>query len=412
MNRASTSRFRTGASGLAVAALVVMLPAVVSAQAYPASPDPAENARLQMGPVSIRPTLILRDVGVDSNVFNGSGNGQEDFSFTAGAKVDVGMRLYRMLATYSSTYEYMYFQKFKSERGANRGSSGRIDFLLGRMRPWVEGSIVDSHERPNAEIDVRPHRREMGYGAGAGLVLFTRTTMTGSYRRFTSTYADDEFFAGALLADALNRESESIQAGLDFELTPLTSLGVNVNRTDDHFTRSPERDAETRRYGVTLSFEPGALVSGRAQIGYRQFRPQSASIPEKDGMAAAVALAATFRDRTRAVVSFDHDIRYSFADLTPYYLSTAARATLTERLAGPIDLQVIGGIEHLHYEPRADAANAARSDRLHTIGGGVGYRLGENSRLGLNIDHTKRSSPVEQRRYTRRRIFGSLTYEF
>ena len=131
-----------------------------------------------------------------------------------------------------------------------------------------------------------------------------------------------------------------------------------------------------------------------------------------NGMAVAVALTSSFRDQTRVVVNLDHDIRYSFADLTPYYLSTAARATITQRIVGPFDVQAVAGAERLVYEPRADAPNAAHGDRLRTLGGGIGYQLAENSRLGLNIEHTERSSPIEQRRYSRRRIYGSLTYGF
>ena len=402
---------RTQASRLAIVGAVLAQPAMLGAQTSPEPPDPAE-ARLHMGPVSVRPTLIIRDVGVDSNVFNASGTAEEDFSFTAGAKVDVGMRLNRVLASYSSGYEYMYFQKFESERGSNRSSNARVDFLLGRLRPYVVGSLVDSHERPNAEIDTRAHRREVGYGAGAALRLLTHTSLTGSYRRSESTYADDEYFRGVVLADTLNTESDKIEGALEFELTPLTSLALNVGRTEDHFPRSPDRDAETRRYGVTLTFEPAALISGRAQIAYRQFRPHSGEIPEKNGLAAAVALSSAFRDRTRVVVNLDHDIRYSFADLTPYYLSTAARITVTQRLAGPIDLQFVGGGERLAYESRVGTFDLAPTDKLRTLGGGVGYRLGENSRLGVNIEHIERSSRVESRRYTRRRIYGSLTYGF
>jgi hypothetical protein len=365
-----------------------------------------------MGPVSVRPTFILRDVGVDSNVFNESGEPQQDFSATAGAKVDVGLRLNRVLGTYTSTYEYVYFQRFTSERGANRGSEGRVDFLLGRVRPHVFASLRDSHERPNAEIDARAHRRQSGYGAGVGVLLFAHTSLTAGYRRATATYASDEIFAGVTLADALNTETETITGGLELELTPLTSISFNIERSEDEFTRTPGRDAETRRYGAAVTFQPGALISGRAQLAYRDFEPRSADIPPMSGLAAAVSLAYAFRDQTRVAVTLDHDIRYSFADRTPYYLSTAGRLTLTQRIHGPVDVEAVVGGDRLAYKPLADAPDAARGDRLRTLGGGIGYRIGDNSRLAVNVEHTERSSPVEERRYTRRRVFGSFTYGF
>jgi hypothetical protein len=392
--------------------MVLWLPAAAGAQTYPEPPDPGENARVRMGPVSVRPTLILRDIGVDSNVFNESAVPQQDFTMTAGAKVDVSMRLNRMLATYTSTYEYVYFDKFKSERGSNRGNEGRIDFLLGRLRPHAFASILDSHERPNSEIDARAHRRQSGYGAGFGLLLFAHTSATAEYRKSAASYAEDEVFDGVRLADVLNEETETITGGLELELTPLTSLSFNVEQIKDRFEREPSRDADTRRYGVTVTFQPGALISGRAQFAYRDFQPANPEIPELSGLAAAVSLSYAFRDQTKVAGTFDRDIRYSYTDETPYYLSTAGRVTVTQRIFGPVDVQVMGGAERLEYEALASNPTASRGDTLRTFGGGLGYRLSDNSRLGINFDNTERSSPVEERRYTRRRIFASLTYGF
>jgi hypothetical protein len=236
--------------------------------------------------------------------------------------------------------------------------------------------------------------------------------VTGEYRRSSASYAEDEFFDGVLLADALNTDTETINGGIELELTPLTSISFNVERTEERFPRTPSRDADTRRYGATVTFQPGALISGRAQLAYLDFKPRSSDIPPLDGLAAAVALSYAFRDQTRFTVTVDRDIRYSFADLTPYYLSTAGRLTVTQRIHGPIDVQVLGGAERLEYEPVAESPESARKDRVRIVGGGIGYRLSDNSRIGLNIEHTERSSPVEDRRYTRRRIFASFTYGF
>ena len=393
-----------------LSALVV--PGAAAGQTYPAPPDTSEGARVRMGPVSVRPALIIRDVGFDSNVFNESGTPQEDFSATAGAKVDVGMRLNRLIASYKSTYEYIYFEKFAAERGSNRASEGRVDFLLGRIRPHVFGSIADSHERANAEIDARAHRRQSGYGAGFGALVFARTSLTAEYRRADASYADDEMFDGVRLADALNAETETVTGGVELELTPLTSIAFTAEQHRDRFDRSPARDADTRRYGAIVTFQPGALISGRVQVGYRAFEPRSGEVPRMTGVAAAVALAYSFRDQSRVALTLDHDIRYSFADLTPYYLSTAGRLTVTQRIYGPVDVQAVAGTDRLAYEARTDTPGAARRDTLRTLGGGLGYRFGENSRVGINLEHTERSSPVVERRYTRRRVVASLTYGF
>ena len=399
-----------------VAALLIALaalhPFAAGAQTYSEPPVPEENARIRLGPVAIRPTFIFRDVGVDSNVFNENGTPQEDFSATTGAKLDFGVRLNRVVASAASTFEYIYFQEFKSERGSNRGVNGRVDVLLGRFRPYALGSIVDSHERPNPEIDARARRRESRYGGGAALQLFAHTSMTAGYRRSAATYSDDEVFYGVALADALNVETDTITGGVELELTPLTTISFDLEHIEDRFPRSPNRDADTRRYGATVTFQPAALISGRATVAYRDFKPLSGEVPANDGVAASVALAYTLRDQMRLMLNLDHDLKYSFAEVTPYYLATTARVSLTQRIHGPVDVQAFGGADRLRYEPRTGTVDAARADRVRLLGGGVGYRLGDYSRISINYEHTERSSPVEERRYTRRRILGSLTYGF
>jgi hypothetical protein len=393
-------------------ALLLAWSGSAAAQTLPQPPDPDETARVRVGPFAIRPSLILRDVGIDSNVFNEAQQPHEDFTATMGARVDVGFRMPKLQATYASTFEYLYFTEFASERGLNRGSEGRVDVLLGRLRPHVTGSILDSHDRPNAEIDARAHRQQYSYGGGVAFLLLSRTALSASYRRSSTSYDGDEFFAGVSLADALNVDSEATSASLDLELTPLTTMSVGAEWGDDRFELSPERNARMQRYGVTFTFQPSALVSGRAQVGYRSFQPESAALPEFNGLAAAVSLAYSFREETRVAVVFDRDVRYSYTDTTPYYVSTATRVTLTQRLFGPVDAQGVAGRERLEYEARLDAPEAARADRLTTIGGGLGYRLGNTARIGVNLERTERSSPVEDRRFTRRRIVASISYGF
>ena len=52
----------------------------------------------------------------------------------------------------------------------------------------------------------------------------------------------------------------------------------------------------------------------------------------------------------------------------------------------------------------------ARTDRAWRQGGGVGYRLGEVIRLGVDVDRYERTSDIVLRTYDAWRIGGSVTY--
>ena len=399
---------------LACAAVVVAASAAAaSAQPQLAPPEPSTPARIQFGPLSVRPALILRDVGLDSNVFNEADNTAKDFTATIGARAELGLRLPRVVANYSSFYEYVYFQTFESERGSNRGTEGRVDVLLGRLRPYFLGGISNSHDRPNSEIDARAERQTGSIGAGLAAAVFSRTAVNVGYRRNTVDYANGESFRGVALADELNGHSGMFTFGADVELSPLTTVSVHGERMTERFDFSPDRDANSHRYGVTATLHPQALISGRATVGLRAYRPQNPAIRDFTGITAAIAVAYAFHDDSRLALTIDRDLRQSFAEATPYFVATGGRVTFTQRLIRNIDGQLVAGIDRINYEARLDGpAIQDQHDRVRTLGAGVGIRASEGTRIGLNFDHTQRTSPVDLREYSRGRLYATMTYGF
>ncbi len=76
MSRGTTVRRRVGC-----AVLLALLPAVpVGAQGQVS--DPEQRPTLLIGPVEVRPRLVLSNVGIDSNVFHESDNPRSDFTAT------------------------------------------------------------------------------------------------------------------------------------------------------------------------------------------------------------------------------------------------------------------------------------------------------------------------------------------
>ena len=389
---------------------VFAAPGIAAAQTPATPPEPATAPRAQLGPVSFRPTLILRDVGIDSNVLNQPQAGQSDFTATLGARLDVGLRLPRVQGSYSTFYEYMYFAEAAPERGSNRGAEARVDALLGRFRPYVAGGISSSQERPTAEIDARARHQQLHAGAGLSAVAFSRTTLSVGYRHSGVDYAGDEQFRGIVLADELNGRTDTVTVGADLELTPLTTVTLHGARLEERFDASPERDADSYRLGITATLNPLALIAGRASIGLRTFRPLSPGVPEFVGPTAAIAVGYSFPDETRVNVTFDRDLRHSVLDVTPYYLSTGVRATLTRQMIERFDAQVFAGAERLAYKARLDGFVTPRNDTIQLVGTGVGYRLGHGGRVALNLEHTVRRSPADDREFSRTRLYTSVTY--
>jgi hypothetical protein len=268
------------------------------------------------------------------------------------------------------------------------------------------------HDRPTSEIDERAQRRQTHVAGGISALAFSRTGLNVGFRRSSVDYNSDEVFRGVNLANELNATADSISFGADFELSPLTTLSVLGEQMQERFDFSPERDASSYRVGIGATLQPLALISGRASVGLRAFRPKSSLLRDFTGLTAAIAVGYSLPSETRLNLTVDRDLRYSFEQLMPYYISTGGRVAVTQRVFGGLDGQVFGGLERIAYEARLDAPPVSDNDRVRVLGAGIGFRVRDGARLALNFDHTRRSSPAEDREYSRGRLYTTLTYGF
>src|SRR5689334_9372410 len=60
-----------------------------AAAAQSTSSDPVENATVRVGPFGINPAVVVKDIGVDNNVFNENTNPKSDFTFTLTPRAEV-----------------------------------------------------------------------------------------------------------------------------------------------------------------------------------------------------------------------------------------------------------------------------------------------------------------------------------
>jgi Putative beta-barrel porin 2 len=393
---------------LTAAALSLALwPAPIRAQPAPVQ-DPLESMAFRFGPIGLSPAIAITDVGVDSNIFNESGTPHEDFTATITPQLVARLRAGRVLLTAGNATGFVYYLDFADERSINYKSNARADFDLGRLQPFVAADLQDTHERLNAELDVRAGRLSWSAVGGTKLIAGPHAALIVSGRRSDLTFDPGTSFDGVSLAETMNRRVESLDAAFEVALTPLTTLNLSSTWQQDRFDRSPDRDADSLMILPALHFDPIALVQGTLAIGYQRFTPRNARLPDYTGLLMRSSVSYTLLERTRAELRFTRDVQYSFEQSEPYYLSTGISLHVTHHLSGPFDLQATGGRERLDYRSIDNAVE--RLDRADTIAFGAGYRLAENARLGLTWEYTRRLSPMAERKYDRRRIFASLSY--
>jgi hypothetical protein len=398
--RRFTARVLTGA----ILALLAAIPARAQ------SSGAAEPGTITIGPVTIKPTFMIRNIGRDNNVKNEASNPKTDFTMTLSPTAEVVFQPRRLKLTYTQATDYVYFKKYKEERGTNQSASLRADLDLGVLQPYVGVTGANTKARLNHEVDARARHNDRTYVAGVTAKLFTRTSATVGVRRFRTRFEEAAEFRGQRLADTLNSRIEAVEGSVAVALTPLTSVGLRMAKERQIFDQSRERDSDTLRIMPTISFSPLGLINGTVAVGHRKFTPRDPATPGFSGLVVAVTSGVTLFDNHRVDVSMTRDLTYSYDPETPYFIGTSATVAWTFAIGGPFDIRTSATRDRMRYEAATGDAEP-QFDNFEEYGVGVGVRFRRRLRVGVQADFVSRDSKMSaDRNYDNHRIYGTLTW--
>jgi hypothetical protein len=370
---------------------------------------------MRFGPLALKSTIALSNIGVDTNVFNEAdvANPQSDFTMTFTPTTDWWMRLGRTWISGRINLDWVYYRRFAAERSANATYELGVDRTFNRLS--LNGGVrrLSTRDRPGFEIDARSQRLEVEWDAGADMRLFAKTSVGAKAWRRRVEFDRFAVFQDANLAQELNRTTTGRAFVIRHMLTPLTTVSMDIGTDQERFLLSPVRDADSTRVVGTIAFQPLALITGTASAGYRYFKPLSAEVPAYRGTTATVGLSYSVFGTTRIGVDTTRDVQPSFELEQPYYLETGASVWVQQQVFGPFDVLGRLSTRRLAYRDRraVPVAVAARTDRIGGWSLGAGYRLGTDKRMGFTVERQRRTSDLDDRRYDGLRFGASLTYE-
>ena len=236
-----------------------------------------KNASAHFGPFYVTPAFHLKELGVDTNVFNEAGEQKSDFMFNFSPKADVWVAMARRaLITTTVATDLVWYKKYDSERSVDPQASVRAEIYLQRLTLFGQGEYLNTRQRLNYEIDLRTRHVENNFEAGVEYRLTPKLSLSVSGRRADLRFDDDAVFLGTSLQETLNQDTTGFNAAIKLKLTPLTTLLVRGERFTDEFPFSPERDTDSIRVMPGVEFKPRALLNGSAFVGFRKFTPKDA----------------------------------------------------------------------------------------------------------------------------------------
>jgi len=375
--------------------LAILLASASTAAAQDVSQDPSESARFHFGAIRFTPYLVITDIGVDTNVYNeaDSQNPKQDTTATFGPGVNYWFKLGRARIAAKSDVTYTWFHTYSDQRSFNTGNEGKLSLPLNRLTPFVDGHYVHGRRRVSFEIDSRSLSMDTLYGGGLDLRVTGKSTLRFEAHRQSIDFDEGEFFAGASLQQTLNRDVSTTAVSWRESLTPMTVFAVKTEYGQDRFTYSPFKDANGLRVMPGFEFDPNALIGGKVYVGYRRFDTLNSEVPDYQGVVADIA--ANYRlHATRFDVLFTRDVSYSYEATEPFYVLSNVGLQVKQKITHEWDVVGLLGRQWLGYRQVLTPGETGedRLDRSYGVGGGIGYTLNEDLRVGMNINYFGRTS--------------------
>src|SRR3954470_14099629 len=343
--RAAVVRICANSGRIAGAVLVAVAVLTTSAAAAQSGADAVEdvrqNARIHAGRLYASPSLMLKEFGIDNNVFNVYGDRQQsDFTLTFAPKADLWLTVAKRAVIRATTAaDLVWYEKFAGERSVDPTAALRGELYLQRITLFGEGSYLNTRQRPNQDIDVRARHVDQQVTGGTRVALTPEVSVELAARQMTTRYDPTIEYDNTSLQRTLNRDNEMIGIRARYRLTSLNSLALRYERERDTFELSPWRDSESYRVMPGVEFKPRALVNGTAYVGYRKFTPADPTIlPGFEGLVAQLTMSYTLLGATTFGVSGSRDLTYSYEELQPFFIDNSVGASVRRALGRRFDV--------------------------------------------------------------------------
>jgi hypothetical protein len=409
--RLASSRFR-----IAVLSTLLVLGTIRTVRAQ--SPEAPDDAAVRIGPLALAPVVSIYDAGRDSNIYNRSVdfNPQGDITATTRLSVDEWLRMSRARMYGRTQLDYHYFKELTALRVLDTAATARVDFLLNRVTPFVEWGLTNASFQQNLEIDAIARRLDTALLAGAELRLSARFRASAYLRRRDLEYDEESFFLGSDLGQALNHTSSSEGVQVKYVATPYTSFAVAVEQVRDRFGSDISRNSDGYVVLPSVEFNPRAVISGRAEIGFRSLAFHSPGVPDFTGPVARVDLSYVLLGSTRFTLAARRDLEYSYVARNYVVLDGTLFVTHRLRESWEIGGSVNRGrISYSRETLPSGIAPLLPDETVSEVTAGVGYITG-HMRIGMEFDRRWRTNDLPlgypYRSYRRMRIGPTFTYIF
>jgi len=386
-------------------ALFVLL-CVLGAQATAASTDsplepPDVSRYVRWGPLRARPSVSIKNLGYDDNVFFASGEDPPsgDYRVTLGGDLD-GLMLFgdRAFLEFDARLDHTMYQTYGSQNYTNGGLTSRVTIpFRGGWGVFADLDLIETTNRPTSEFDTRVKQRTNLFGFGFIVELGWRT-----YVEFRRAAADLSYDDGRtdLTAALLDRVRQSNELEFVYRLTGLTSLTLEMTSTDYTFDVDSDRDSTERSILPGFVFGEHSKLGGWVKIGYSNFDMKERGRPDYDGPVGEARLHYRMGSGTTLRLEGGRVVNFAVFRGNTFYLDRFGHLRATHYINPVIGFFVGGGLGRLSFPGSGTPQQVQRVDDNSEYEIGVLFRAahsqdGKTVEYGFSWRETRRDSTLD-----------------
>lgn len=358
----------------------------------------ADQARIRLGPLRLRPVLSLGNFGYTNNFFGETEEARKgDFTATVmgGVKaiVPVGSRLFFRGSVLPSYHWYL-------DNEERRGFGGTYDFsalwYVSRFSFEARAGSYTANVNLSSEVEQPVEQNVLAGRLRAQYELGSRTTLVGDLNLAKRSYG----------GPGLSEEELDTVAGLDGtdavwsigvrrKVGARLLVGVSYEQGDLTFVNEGELRDATSRGVLGSAYLDNSRLDVNVYLGYRDFQPKGGSsfVPYSGPSGGADVGYALSRLITLGAFGRSSLISSLYSDAA-FYDEQRVGASLgfSPRWASLLVSFEAGPNRYTNPTPQPDGSSVTRKDDVRTIRAGIRGRISRFLNLGITADKSDYTS--------------------
>jgi hypothetical protein len=275
-----------------------------------------------------------------------------------------------------------------------------------KLRPYLQWTSKHTNANPTGfEVGRKSMRNENDMQVGSSVSLGGSMQAVGFVRRTQTDWDADALYQTSSLREKLNRLDSAMGGGVEFRLTPLTSVHVSAEQSRSEFLYSPVRNGSGSRLVAGVAMVEPAIISGTAEFGIRRFQSQTSGVAFS-GLFGNLAMTRHFVTDTTLGVRFERDLQFSYDTTLAYFVGQSMIFTIVQPIGESIATQFSAGHHALHYD-RSIAADQIPTNAVSEYVFVLGHKVRGRTWIGASMEWAQASG---NQPWQQRRVIGFLTF--